>query len=101
MQTAGPVLKALSKLDLPSDAKIADADLVGGELEGLPVMKKAANQRDRKKNKRAATQAPSIDTKLFAKLNVEPPSSAQDANEVQRQVLDDQQDILRVRFSCD
>lgn len=101
VQTAGLVLKALSRLDLSSNAKFADADAVGGEMEGLPVMKKSANQRDRKKNKRAATQTPSIDTKLFAKLNVEPPSSVQDANDVERQVLDDQQDILMVRFSCD
>ncbi|KAI0089815.1 hypothetical protein BDY19DRAFT_86920 [Irpex rosettiformis] len=88
-----PVLKALSSITFGSETKSPVFDDVDDEFEGFFVAKRT-KQRDRKKNKRAATRQMSIDTKAFERLQVDVPDSLEDAVSLEQQLLNDQKDIL-------
>ncbi|KAI0089831.1 hypothetical protein BDY19DRAFT_992789 [Irpex rosettiformis] len=93
VQMIRPVLKALANLNLPLDPKSPTVEGVNDDLNPLPFTKRT-KQRDWKKNKRAATQTLLLDTKLFAHLNVDPPTSAEDVTQLEMQLLNDLRDIL-------
>ena len=90
-----PVLKALSSMTFTGEIKSPVSDGVDDEFEGFFVAKRS-KQRDRKKNKRAATRTMSIDSKPFERLGVDVPRSGEDALVLEQQILDDQKDILMV-----
>ena len=90
-----PVLKALAAMTFTVEMKSPVSDGVDDEFEGFFVAKRT-KQRDRKKNKRAATRTMSIDSKPFERLGVDVPRSGEDALVLEQQILDDQKDILMV-----
>lgn len=73
------------------------AEQVEVEFEGL-TLTQWTSQGDRKIAKRAANAIPSVDVKLFGKLDLKPPRSAKDVIEVETRLLGDLKDILVV--SC-
>jgi hypothetical protein len=90
-----PVLKSLSTLTFCTDSKSPVSDDVDNEFEGFFVPKRS-KQRDRKKNRRAGLRTMSIDAKPFERLNLDVPRSESDASNLERQLLNDQKDILTV-----
>lgn len=91
---ARAALKVLATMTFESEAKSLVLEEVPEEFEGIFVTKRS-KQKDRKKAKRA-TRTISIDTKPFDQLRVDVPNSQDAALALEKGLLDDQKQVLRV-----
>lgn len=91
-----PALKMLSTLTFGTEAQSSTVDDNADEFDGLFVVKKT-KQKDRKKAKRA-TRSISVDSKPFDQLGVNVPCSQQAAKHLEVDLLDNQKEILTVRY---
>lgn len=98
-QMSGTALKSLTSLNFTESVKSSSASVPAIEelddSDGLPLTQKVS-QRDWKSAKRAASATLSVNTQLFSKLKLDPPSSAADVTRIEGELLGDLQDILMV-----
>ena len=97
VQLTKPALAALTSLNFPSEPNSPVVERMENDMKSLLVTKRTKQHEWKKK--RAAAQAISVDTKLFTKLDINPPTSTEDVAQLEAELLGDLKDILTVRHN--